>query len=291
MNEKLTQIKNVIDKRLEELFSLDIPDTLRDAMYYSVEAGGKRIRPTLTLLAAELFSADTAEVLDIACAVEMIHTYSLIHDDLPALDNDTLRRGKATNHVMFGEAQAILAGDGLLNYAYETMLQNTLMYSNNLASHVSAIKMVANAAGIGGMIAGQVQDVLLEGKEISFAELSYIHAHKTGALITAALIAGILPYHPNAAQFDAIKTYGEKIGLVFQIVDDILDVTGDDSLGKSRGKDERDNKTTYVSLFGIDAAQEKAEILTKEAKEAVAMFGEKANWLTAFADMLLNRTF
>ena len=221
-------------------------------MAYSVAAGGKRIRPAMNLMAAELLEGDLGEALDLACAIEMIHTYSLIHDDLPALDNDTLRRGRATNHVVYGEAQAILAGDGLLNYAYEVMLQNALRHPENAAAHLAAMDIMARAAGVTGMIAGQVQDVHLEGQQIDFAQLSYIHAHKTGDMITGALLSGLSFSTLRRSSGMPCASMGKNVGLVFQIVDDVLDVTAGDELGKSRGKDALEGKTTYASLFGVE---------------------------------------
>lgn len=289
MKEKLAELKAVVEGRLSQLMQNDAPQLLRDSMAYSLEAGGKRIRPAMNLMANELLGGDRAEALDLACAIEMIHTYSLIHDDLPALDNDTLRRGRATNHVVFGEAQAILAGDGLLNYAYEVMLNNALRHPENAAAHLEAIAIMARAAGVEGMIAGQVQDVFLEGKEINFEQLSYIHAHKTGDMITGALLSGLELCHPTQQQRAALRCYGENVGLVFQIVDDVLDVTAGEELGKSRGKDALEGKTTYASLFGIEQSMRIASEKTEEAKKALEIFGVKAEMLCALADSMLSR--
>lgn len=289
MKEKLAELKAAVEARLSQLMDNGAPQLLRDSMAYSLEAGGKRIRPAMNLMANELLGGDRAEAMDLACAIEMIHTYSLIHDDLPALDNDTLRRGRATNHVVFGEAQAILAGDGLLNYAYEVMLDNALRHPQNAAAHLEAINIMARAAGITGMIAGQVQDVFLEGKEISFEQLSYIHAHKTGDMITGALLSGLELCHPAQQQREALRRYGENVGLVFQIVDDVLDVTAGEELGKSRGKDALEGKTTYASLFGIEQSMRIAKEKNEEAKKALEIFGAKAEMLCALADSMLSR--
>ena len=191
IDEKLKQCRQMVEKRLEELLQGKMPQLLWDSMGYSVAAGGKRLRPALNILGAELGGGTAVETLDIACAIEMIHTYSLIHDDLPALDNDDLRRGKPTNHVVFGEAQAILAGDGLLNYAYEVMLQNALQHGDNLQGQVEAVSIVAKSAGVSGMIAGQALDVDLEGKTAGVEELEFIHTHKTGDMITGSLLSGL----------------------------------------------------------------------------------------------------
>lgn len=289
MKEKLAELKAAVEARLSQLMENDAPQLLRDSMAYSLEAGGKRIRPAMNLMANELLGGDREEALDLACAIEMIHTYSLIHDDLPALDNDTLRRGRATNHVVFDEAQAILAGDGLLNYAYEVMLQNALRHPKNAAAHLQAMNIMARAAGVAGMIAGQVQDVFLEGKEISFEQLSYIHVHKTGDMITGALLSGLELCHPSQQQREALRRYGENVGLVFQIVDDVLDVTAGEELGKSRGKDALEGKTTYASLFGIEQSMRIAKEKNEEAKKALEIFGAKAETLYALADSMLSR--
>lgn len=289
IKEKLGHLKEQIDRRLFELMDNGAPKLLADSMAYSVHAGGKRLRPALALLAAELLSEDTKEALDLACALELIHTYSLIHDDLPALDNDVLRRGKPTNHVVFGEAQAILAGDGLLNYAYEVMLQNALRHPENALNHLKAIQIAAEAAGIRGMVAGQVMDVSLEGKEIGFEELSFIHAHKTGDMIKGALLAGLQIYSPGEEEKAAVLEYGRSVGLAFQIVDDILDVTAGAELGKSTGKDAKSGKTTYASFFGIGESRKKADELTEAAKASLGRFGEKAGHLKALADFMLTR--
>ncbi len=289
IREKLARIKNTVDARLEELLINDAPALLRDSMAYSVRAGGKRLRPALHLLAAELMGGGIGQSLDIACAIELIHTYSLIHDDLPALDDDTLRRGRPTNHTVYGEAQAILAGDGLLNYAYEVMLKNALRFPENAAAHLRAIAIVARAAGVTGMVAGQVMDVALVGKVLSQSELSYIDAHKTGDMITGALLSGIEPYAPSKQQRDALETYGKNIGLAFQIVDDVLDVTAGAELGKSRGKDAAQGKVTYASLLGIEDAMHKAANCTCTAKEALRPFEGKAVYLNELADYMLAR--
>ena len=275
MKEKLAELKALVEERLSQLMQNGAPQLLRDSMAYSLEAGGKRIRPAMNLMANELLGGDRAEALDLACAIEM--------------DNDTLRRGRATNHVVFGEAQAILAGDGLLNYAYEVMLNNALRHPENAAAHLEAIAIMARAAGVGGMIAGQVQDVSLEGKEISFEQLSYIHAHKTGDMITGALLSGLELCHPAQQQREALRRYGENVGLVFQIVDDVLDVTAGEELGKSRGKDALEGKTTYASLFGVEQSMRIAKEKNEEAKKALEVFGSKAEMLCALADSMLSR--
>ena len=289
IKDRIAEICKTIDARLEELLAVRTPELLWNSMAYSVNAGGKRVRPALNIMAASLLSGDVSQNIDLACAIEMIHTYSLIHDDLPALDNDELRRGRATNHVVFGEAQAILAGDGLLSYAFEVMLENAVRYPDNLRNHMLAMRHVAHAAGASGMVAGQVMDVALEGQSISVEELKYIHRHKTADMIIGALLSGLQLHSPTPEQIDALERYGQEVGLVFQIVDDVLDVTADASLGKSLGKDARDGKTTYASLYGVEGAMELAAGHNAAAKEALKIFGDKAGELCEFADMMLNR--
>ncbi len=285
---KMDEYRKLVDNRLEELLEKQQPELLFASMKYSVSAGGKRLRPVLTLLTCEMLEGDVLEVLDIACAIEMIHTYSLIHDDLPALDNDSLRRGKPTNHVVFGEAQAILAGDALLNYAYEVMLSAASYYEQNIKSHLKAISMVARAAGVFGMIAGQVQDVSLEGKSIDEDELMYIHTHKTGDMITGAVLAGAQIAGATQEEFERLYEYSKNIGLAFQIVDDVLD-TGSSSLGKTVGKDAMAGKTTFASMYGNEKAMSMALQKTEEAKAALNIFGFAGQPLIELADQMLNR--
>jgi len=291
MNEILQNYSKKVDERLNKLFDLKgIPELLRNAMSYSVFAGGKRLRPALNLMANRMAGGIQEETLDIACALEMIHTYSLIHDDLPAMDNDAMRRGKPTNHVVFGEGHAILAGDALLNFAYETMLQNALKHSKNMQNHVKAIKIIADAAGPKGMIAGQSCDIEFEGKQQSKDELEYVHNHKTGAMITASLLSGIIICSPSHEQIGAVIAYGERIGLVFQIVDDILDEAGEASkMGKSTRKDQQAEKLTYPKLYGLEESYKLAERLTGESVAALSIFGDKAHELVALASFLLVR--
>lgn len=287
IKERMTELAARMDARLAELFRVKEPKLLWDSMYYSVKAGGKRLRPVLNFLAAELIGADPAETLDIACAIEMIHTYSLIHDDLPALDNDTLRRGNPTNHVVYGEAQAILAGDGLLSYAFETMLANAMKY--DAKRHLRAVSRVAAAAGAHGMVAGQVLDVALEGKGVTEDQLTFIHNHKTADMIVGALLSGLELGDPTAEQLAAVERYGRGIGLVFQIVDDVLDVIADESLGKTTGKDAAAAKTTYASKYGIEGAMKLAEEENEKAKAALDIFGSAADELKELADLMLKR--
>ena len=279
----------VVNYRLVQLMENKSPKLLNDSMCYSLYAGGKRIRPVLNLMAALLVNDKYEENLDLACGIEMIHTYSLIHDDLPALDNDTLRRGKPTNHTVYGEAQAILAGDGLLNYAYEIMLKNALRHPENLERHVRAVKEVADRAGVEGMIAGQVQDVYLAGKLYKESDVLYIHAHKTADMITGSLLSGLMIYSDDEEQLKALENYGQNLGMVFQIIDDVLDITAGEELGKSRGKDIEEGKATFPAIYGIEKSVEIARQKTEEAKDSLAVFGDKKQDLCDVADYMLNR--
>ena len=242
-----------------------------DSMKYSLEAGGKRIRPVLLLETIKMMGGDCSAGIPFACAVEYIHTYSLIHDDLPAMDDDDLRRGKPTNHRVFGEAVAILAGDGLLNSAFEIMSGEIL--KNNCVGSVKAMNVIASCAGVNGMIAGQIVDIESEGRSISYEELRYLHSKKTGALIKASVMAGAYIAGANEEELKAVERYSENIGLAFQITDDILDVTGNTSeLGKNTGSDIQNDKSTYVSLFGIEKARLLAQDCLKDAVESLGNF-------------------
>ena len=242
-----------------------------DSMKYSLEAGGKRIRPVLLLETIKIMGGNCSAGIPFACAVEYIHTYSLIHDDLPAMDDDDLRRGKPTNHKVFGEAVAILAGDGLLNSAFEIMSGEIL--KNNCVGSVKAMNVIASCAGVNGMIAGQIVDIESEGRSISYEELRYLHSKKTGALIKASVMAGAYIAGANEEELKAVERYSENIGLAFQITDDILDVTGNTSeLGKNTGSDIQNDKSTYVSLFGIEKARLLAQDCLKDAVESLGNF-------------------
>ncbi len=291
----VTDCINEVNNRLEKLFDeREIEPKLYEAMWYSVSAGGKRVRPVLSILANRLVGGEMEEALDMACAIELIHTYSLIHDDLPALDNDRLRRGKLTNHIVFGEAFAILAGDGLLNMAFEVMLDNALRHRENLENHVLAMDYVAKAAGVSGMISGQTADILNEDvdeENIDINIVDKIHINKTGKLFAAALCAGAIIGKSTREEVLAVETFGRKIGLAFQITDDILDVTGTEtSLGKSVGKDVEAKKMTFPHVYGLDNSIKIADDLIKEAKDALQIFGSKAKDLIMLADYLIKRT-
>ena len=291
MNDLLEANKNLVEARLLQLLMIpDINETLKSAMSYSVMAGGKRIRPQLNIMANSLLDGDVNETLDIACAIELIHTYSLIHDDLPAMDNDELRRGKPTSHVMFGEAFAILTGDALLNIGFEVMLNNALKYPDNLLAHTRAIQAVAAGAGAQGMVSGQCGDIENEGQILTERELYFVHEKKTGALIEAALLSGLLLCNPTEQYINALQTFGKNIGLTFQITDDVLDIIGDvKSMGKTVGKDKAAKKFTFPTLYGVDKSLKIAEEKTQEAMDALSIFGEKAGPLRNLAAVVLKR--
>jgi geranylgeranyl diphosphate synthase type II len=260
------------------------------AMHYSLFVGGKRLRPILCLAAAETVGGDFGEALSVACALEMIHTYSLIHDDLPAMDDDDLRRGQPTCHKKFDEATAILAGDGLLTEAFRTIAGAALRYEGREGVLLEVINLLATAAGYQGMVGGQMLDLLAEGRRITLKELEIIHRHKTGALLTAAVRAGALIGGGNRGAVTALTTYGEKFGLAFQITDDLLDVEGDTAeMGKAAGMDEKRQKATYPAVLGLETTREWARRLVADAVAALESFQERAEPLQELARYLLVR--
>ena len=265
------------------------PQPLRSAMRYSLLLPGKRIRPCLLLAAYHLLKENWEQAIPFACALEMIHTYSLIHDDLPAMDDDALRRGKPTNHRVYGENMAILAGDGLLNMAYETML-NAPFTAEHPALAVPAMREIAHRAGVCGMIAGQTLDVKLEGKEPSRESVRYIHLHKTADLLTAPIVAGLMLAGASEEKLEAGRVYGRGLGLAFQIVDDLLDLEGDAALmGKETGMDAARGKMTWPAVCGVEQARRDAAQAVQEAVEAISIFGEKAEKLSELARKTLVR--
>lgn len=265
--------------------------TIMEAMNYSLKAGGKRLRPILTLEACKVVGGNEEDAIPFAMAIEMIHTYSLIHDDLPALDNDDLRRGKPTNHKVYGEAMAILAGDGLLNYAYEVMLSNSLN-KENPENYIKAINEIAKSAGIYGMIGGQVVDVKSENTVIPKEKLDYIHLNKTGAIIIGCMRAGAIIGNASYEELEKITKYAKNIGLSFQIVDDILDIVGDQAkLGKNVGSDIENNKSTYPSLIGLEESREIAIKLIDEAKENIKKLNGDSSFLEGLANYIIDREY
>lgn len=283
-------LERLVNQRLSaSLESLgEIPQALREAMLYSLEAGGKRLRPVLLLAAYGLLQEDVQPALPYACALEMIHTYSLIHDDLPAMDNDDLRRGKPTNHVRFGEAVAILAGDGLLNAAFELMLR-AAAEAESLAG-LRAAEAIARRAGVTGMIAGQTMDVTQEGTAPTLEKVSYIHAHKTADLLTAPMEAGLILAGASGEQLEAGRQYGYHLGIAFQMVDDLLDLEGDTALlGKRTGMDAQLGKLTWPACVGVERTRQAAAEHISLAAKALAIFEENANFLKALAQSTLTR--
>ncbi|MCC6699379.1 MAG: polyprenyl synthetase family protein [Candidatus Hydrogenedentes bacterium] len=259
----------------------EAPETLREAMRYSLFAGGKRLRPALALGACEIVSGADTPALPAACALEMIHTYSLIHDDLPAMDNDDLRRGKPTSHRVFGEAMAILAGDGLLTMAFDVAAQS---------GNAAVVAEIARAAGVEGMVGGQVIDMESEGKRLSVDELKHLHRKKTGALIRVAVRSGAMLGGAGEDALRALTGYGEHIGLAFQIADDVLDVTGtEEALGKPIGSDEAREKSTYPAAVGLERARALARESVDAAVAALVPFGREADSFRGLARYIVDR--
>lgn len=265
--------------------------TVIEAMNYSLSAGGKRLRPILTLEACKIMGGNIDDAIPMAVAIEMIHTYSLIHDDLPALDNDDLRRGRPTNHKVYGDAMAILAGDSLLNYAFEIMLSNSIN-KEDPNKYLKAINEIASSSGIYGMIGGQVVDVESENKIIEKDKLDFIHMNKTAAIIVGCMRAGAIVGGADEEKLKSITTYGKNIGLAFQIVDDILDIVGDESkLGKHVGSDIENNKSTYPSLLGLEKSKEIANTLIDEAKNSIKNLSNDTEFLNGLAEYIIAREY
>jgi geranylgeranyl diphosphate synthase type II len=287
----LAELKCAVDEYLDRLLPAENeePPTMHRAMRYSVFAGGKRVRPILIVAAGETLGGVRDTLLHLGAAVEMMHTYSLIHDDLPALDNDDLRRGRPTCHKVFGDAIAILAGDALMTRSYQVLSELPNVPD---ATRLAILKEIAYATGtVGGMIGGQVVDLESEGKPISAPVLEYIHRSKTGALLTACTRCGALAAGATAAQLHALTEFGRKIGLAFQVIDDILDLTASsDKLGKTAGKDQKVKKATYPALYGIEASRCKAQELIHDAVEAVRDMGSRAEPLRELAQFVCSRT-
>ncbi|MBQ5847136.1 MAG: polyprenyl synthetase family protein [Selenomonadaceae bacterium] len=284
-NERIKLIEATLLKELGAETAL-VP-RLAESMEYSLMAGGKRLRPILVMAAADAVGARGTDFVQAACGIEMIHTYSLIHDDLPAMDNDDYRRGKLTNHKVFGEALAILAGDALLTQAFEVILRQQGVPAQVL---LEVLREMSIAAGPNGMVGGQVIDMLSEGKRISMEELRKMHMGKTGALFRAAIRSGAILGGASEAQLAALTTYADCFGLAFQITDDILDVVGDEAvIGKPVGSDERNEKSTYVTLTSLDEAKKLAADTVQQALEALEIFGDEAKFLRDLVKMLLER--
>jgi geranylgeranyl diphosphate synthase type II len=287
----IAESKELVDRYLEKLLpnENEEPPTIHKAMRYSVFAGGKRVRPILVLASGESLGGERSILLHLGAAIEMMHTYSLIHDDLPALDNDDLRRGRPTCHKVFGDAMAILTGDALMTRCYQVLAE---LPGVSDSTRVRVISEIAGATGtVRGMIGGQVVDLESEGKNVGPDILEYIHHSKTGALLTACVRCGALAVGANSGELEALTGYGSKVGLVFQIVDDILDVTSSsEELGKTAGKDAKVKKATYPALYGLEASRVKAQELVESALEDIAEFGEKAENLRNLARFVVQRS-
>jgi geranylgeranyl diphosphate synthase, type II len=261
-----------------------------EAMRYSLFAGGKRLRPILCMAGASAVGGDESNALPVACALELIHTYSLIHDDLPAMDDDDMRRGKPTCHKVFVDAVAVLAGDGLLTEAFHLMGRGDFSGPVSPSVLLKAVTMIASSAGYQGMVGGQVVDIQSEGKGVDASLVEYIHTHKTGALITASVASGALIGGGTAGQVVSIQAYGQKIGLAFQIADDILDIEGDTrTLGKGVGNDARKKKITFPSVLGLEKSKEIQQSLIKEAVDLLESFDHRADPLREIALYIIER--
>ena len=285
----LNEKRELIESYLKSHFTApSSPSVLHEAMKYSLFAGGKRIRPILALASFEACGGDAKKIIPQAAALELIHTYSLIHDDLPAMDNDDLRRGKPTSHKMFGEAMAILAGDALLTEAFFMMTQADIKIKPSIL--LKALREAALAAGHNGMVGGQAQDIISEDAEPDGEILEFIHLHKTAALIKSSVRIGTILAGSRKKQLQALTRYGENTGLAFQIIDDVLDVEGSaEELGKSVGSDSRKKKMTYPSVYGIEGAIKKANELISIAIDAIGIFSSEADPLREIAGYLAKR--
>jgi len=290
--EQLKEARAAVDQNLEKW--LPLPDNLSarvvEAMRYATIGGGKAFRAFLILTTAKMFDLSEQNAVNIATAMEMVHAYSLIHDDLPAMDNDTMRRGKPTTHIQFDEATAILAGDGLLTNAFEVLADENTHPDGNIRAKL--VKMLAHLAGKDGMVGGQMIDLIGEKQTLNLQQIEMLQDKKTGALLMFASTASAVAANASEEQLNALKTYAKCIGLMFQITDDILDVVGDSAtVGKTLGKDKTETKSTFVSVLGLDAARQKAQDLGVQAEQALAVFGDKADALKEAARFILERNY
>ncbi len=294
LNDEMKVYIDIVETDLKKRLSFkdSFQNIIYESMNYSIFAGGKRIRPILTLKTFELISKKSFEkALPFASAIEMIHTYSLIHDDLPAMDNDDFRRGKPTNHKKYGDSIAILAGDALLNLAYETMINSISSDCENIYGYVEAIKEVSKSAGVNGMIGGQTVDILSDEKDMDEEQLKFIHEKKTSELIEASIVAGGFLAGASSQEINALRNYSKAIGLCFQIRDDILDEIGNDKkLGKNIGSDQLNNKLTYLTLYGLEDSISKTHKLCENAISSLNIFPiEDTLFFREFAKYLVHR--
>lgn len=292
IKEYLTSRKAMVDKAIEALVppATTFPPVIFEAIRYSLFAGGKRVRPILAIAAAEALGARIPALLPVASSLELIHTYSLIHDDLPAMDNDDFRRGRPTCHKVYGNAIAILAGDGLLTMAFEALSEPKRLASISAQRLVAITREIATASGVYGMVGGQVVDMASEGREIDLPTLEYIHTRKTGALIRAAVRVGALYARASGKKLKALTRYGEMTGLAFQIADDILDITGtQEQLGKDIGSDLRKGKKTFPSFYGLEESRRRAKEVVGHALTALEDFDRKADPLRKLAKYIITR--
>ncbi len=283
-----THYEPVIQQEMAELISaLSIPESLKESMHYSLQAGGKRIRPMLLLATMHEQGAAHPDALKVAAAIEMIHTYSLIHDDLPSMDNDDLRRGMPTNHNVFGEAVAILAGDALLTFSFGILAR---LEDVSAEDKVRLIDLLSTAAGAEGMVGGQVLDIEGEEKQLTLEQLEQVHLLKTGALLTYSIISGAILAGANSEHLMALSTFGRHLGLAFQIQDDILDVTGtSEELGKTAGKDETSDKSTYPGILTLPKAKEKLDYHSQQALDAIAGLPGEQQLLKELTELIVQR--
>ncbi len=285
----LQEHKKLVETALDKSITLAKPEKIYEAMRYSLLAGGKRLRPILCLTTCKMMGGTLAMAMPTACALEMIHTMSLIHDDLPAMDNDDYRRGKLTNHKVYGEDIAILAGDGLLAYAFEYVATETKDVPAERV--VQVIAKLGRTVGAAGLVGGQVLDLESEGKtDITAETLSFIHTHKTGALLETSVVSGAMLAGASEADIAKLSQYAQNIGLAFQIIDDILDITAtDEQLGKTAGKDLQAQKATYPSIWGLEKSQEQAQKLVDDAIAQLESYGKNADPLIAIAEFIVTR--
>ena len=292
IKKQFEEYKKLVEKKLDEFIPIQYPEKIWESMRYSVLAGGKRLRPILTLETCKVLSGSYEKAIPTACAIEMLHSQSLIHDDLPCMDNDDYRRGKLTNHKVFGESTAVLAGDALLSFAPQIIIQKTKCGENEV-KYETLLKVLEEftvSAGAEKLISGQVVDIDSEGKQISKETLKFIHENKTGALFKLSVRAGAILAETDEEKLNAVTEYAEKIGLAFQIMDDILDVTSTlEELGKTPGKDEKEGKVTYISFYGLEESKKQVSSLCTEACDILEKHGIKSDILKAVANSIKER--